>query len=86
MRWVAIRKKSNFRHFKLKTFSFGSIMSLFRLFIILLVIYFVNKVIKNIFLSPGRKKEVEGNPNNTEPLDLSNADIEDADFEELDDN
>ena len=57
---------------------------LLKLFLIILIIYFGWKTIKD-FLNPSQKKtEVKGSARKSKPLDFSNYDIEDADFEEID--
>ena len=55
-----------------------------RLLLIILIIYFGRKLIKSL-LSPTQKKNiVKRNPQGKKPLDLSKYDVEDADFEEID--
>lgn len=61
-------------------------MSLIRLIIILVLIYLVAKLFKNLLKAPPPKTEIKGTPQKGKPLDLSNADIEDADFEDIDEN
>jgi len=57
---------------------------LLKLFLIVLIIYFGRKVIKD-FLKPSQKQtEVNGNSRKSRPLDISKYDVEDADFEEID--
>jgi len=63
----------------------GEIMSLLRLIIIFLLVYFTVKLIQNLLKAPPQKTEIKGSPKRKEPLDLSNADIEDADFKEIND-
>ena len=58
---------------------------LFRLIIFTVLIYLTVKLFKNLLQSPNQKSEIKGTPSTKKPLDLSNADIEDADFEEIDD-
>ncbi len=59
-------------------------MSLFRLIIIGLLIYLVSKFVKNLLNPPKEHSKVEGTPKQESDLNLTNSDIEDADFEELD--
>jgi hypothetical protein len=60
-------------------------MSLFRLVIIGFAIYLISKVFKN-FLNPSAKnRTVEGDQTVSDPLDLTDADVEDVEFEEIDD-
>ncbi len=56
---------------------------LFRLIIFTVLIYLTAKLLKNLSKTPVQKSEIKGTPKDKKPLDLSNADIEDADFEEL---
>ena len=62
----------------------GEIMSLIRLIIIFIIIYFGMKLIQNFLKAPTPKNEVKGSPKQ-KPLDLSDADIEDADYKEIKD-
>jgi hypothetical protein len=56
---------------------------LIRLIIFFILIYLAVKLLKNLLKAPTQKLEIKGSPKNRKPLDLSNADIEDADFEEI---
>lgn len=56
---------------------------LIRLIIFFLLIYLAVQLFKNLLKAPTQKSEIKGSPKNKKPLDLSNADIEDADFEEI---
>ncbi|OQX96670.1 hypothetical protein B6I21_00345 [candidate division KSB1 bacterium 4572_119] len=59
-------------------------MSFFRLVFFLIIAYLASKVIKSI-MSPSQKQtEIRGNPNKHDPLDLSKSDVEDVEFEEID--
>lgn len=58
---------------------------MFRFIILVILFYLMAKLIKKLLNSPPPKSEVKGNPATKKPLDLSNADIEDADFKEIDD-
>ena len=60
------------------------LMSLFKLFIYGLIIYFAIKLVKVLFQPTRPKTEIKGTPRKTKPIDLSDADIEDADFKEID--
>lgn len=60
-------------------------MSFIRLIILFLLIYFAVKLLQILFKTPTRRSEVKGTPRNKKPLDLTNADIEDADFKEIND-
>ena len=57
----------------------------FRLIIIALLVYLAVKLFEKLLQSPRKKSEIKGTPITKKPLDLSNADIEDADFEEIKD-
>ncbi len=59
-------------------------MLLFRLIIIGVAIYLISKVFKNFLNPPVKNRTVEGNPKESAPLDLSDAEVEDVDFEEID--
>lgn len=59
-------------------------MLLFRLIIIGVAIYLISKVFKNFLNPPAKNRTVEGNPKESDPLDLSDAEVEDVDFEEID--
>lgn len=58
---------------------------MFRFIILTMLFYLVAKLIKNLMQSPPQKPGVKGTPAAKKALDLSNADIEDADFEEIND-
>ena len=55
-----------------------------RLIILALLIYLAIKLVSNLLKAPPPKSEVKGSPTN-KPIDLSGADIEDADFEDIND-
>jgi len=57
---------------------------LLRFLLFITIIYLVSKLVQTLFKSPERKSEIHGNPTKNNPLDLSNEDVEDADFEEID--
>lgn len=57
---------------------------LFRLLIWATLIYLGYRLIKNLLLPPPDQPSVKGKPR-TRPLDLDDADIEDADFREVKD-
>ncbi len=57
---------------------------LFRLIFWLIIFYLVYRLIKNWLTQPPPKQQVKGRPK-TRPLDLSDADIEDAKFREVED-
>ena len=59
------------------------LMYLFRLFIYGLIIYFAIKLVKDFFKPEAPKSEIKGSPNNKKPIDLSDADVEDAEFKEI---
>lgn len=59
-------------------------MALIRLIILVVLIYFAIKLFKNLLKAPDKQTEIRGTPKSKKPLDLSNADIEDADFKEID--
>ncbi len=56
---------------------------IFRLIILGLLIYLAVKLFEKLLHSTNQKSEIKGTPITKKPLDLSNADIEDADFEEI---
>jgi len=60
-------------------------MSLLRLVFFVLLIYLAVKLFKNLLQAPTRRTSVKGTPKSGAPLDLSDADIEDAEFKEIDD-
>lgn len=60
-------------------------MSFIKLIILLLLAYFAIKFVNYILRAPAPKSEIKGSPKTKKPLDLSNADIEDADFKEIND-
>lgn len=60
------------------------LMYLFRLFIYGLIIYFAIKLIKSLFKPANPKSEIKGYANKKKPIDLSDADVEDADFKDID--
>ena len=55
-----------------------------RLLIYVLIIYFVYRFIKGIWVKSPRRNEVKGQQK-SKPLDLSNEDVEDAHFEDVED-
>lgn len=58
---------------------------LLKLIIYGLLIYWGAKIFKSIINPiPPKQNEVHGKPRTDKPLDLSNLDVEDADFEEID--
>jgi hypothetical protein len=59
-------------------------MSLFRLILIGIAIYLISKVFRKLLNPPQQNRPVEGSQQTSDPLDLSDADIEDAEFEEID--
>lgn len=58
-------------------------MSLLRLIIYGLLFYFVYKFVKNFMKGKEERTEVKGNRKGNPPLNLREEDIEDADYEEL---
>ena len=58
---------------------------MFRLFLLALLIYLAIKLFSNLLKAQPPKSEVKGTPTDKKPIDLSGADIEDADFEEIND-
>ena len=58
-------------------------MSFFRLIIFFIIAYLISKIFRSFF-QPGKQNTTVGGAPENDPLDLSNADIEDVDFEELD--
>jgi len=57
---------------------------LLKLLIIIVIFYYGWKVIKDFFNSSLNQDEIKGTPRKKKPLDLSKLDVEDADFEEID--
>lgn len=60
-------------------------MILFRLIIVSIFIYMGYKLYKGLRSTGSEKSTVQGKPK-SDPLDLNNSDVEDAQFEEIDDN
>lgn len=56
-----------------------------RLILLGILIYIAFKLLKDFLMSPQQKIEVKGTPTNKKTLDLSDADIEDAKFEDIKD-
>lgn len=56
---------------------------LLRFFLFIAILYLASKLVQNLFKSTEQKNEIRGNPRKNEPLDLSDKDVEDADFEEV---
>lgn len=56
-----------------------------RLILLGILIYVAFKLLKDFLMSPQQKIEVKGTPTNKKTLDLSDADIEDAKFEDIKD-
>lgn len=59
-------------------------MSLIRLILFGLLIYFAFKMINHFLNPPHKRTEIKGNRRGKPPLDLTNKDVEDADYEDLD--
>lgn len=55
----------------------------FRLIVYGLLFYFVYKIVKNFIYGKEKKIEVKGTKKGNPPLNLREDDVEDADFEEL---
>lgn len=58
-------------------------MFLLRLILYGLLFYFAYKIVSKLFSSENKKIEVKGTKKGHPPLDLRNEDVEDADFEEM---
>jgi hypothetical protein len=58
-------------------------MSLLRLIFYGFLFYFVYKFVKNFIQGKGQKTKVKGKRKGNPPLNLRDEDIEDADYEEL---
>ncbi|MCG8604067.1 hypothetical protein MJD09_03590 [bacterium] len=56
---------------------------LFRLLLFGLLFYMGYRIVTNLLKAPNPKSEVRGKKK-TKPIDLSKHDVEDADFEDLD--
>lgn len=50
-----------------------------------LLAYIAIKLVQNLLKLPPRQGDVKGSPRTSQPLDLSEADVEDADFKEIKD-
>lgn len=50
-----------------------------------LLAYIAVKLLQNLLKAPTSQTEIKGSPKEKKPLDLSDADVEDADFKEIDD-
>jgi Na+-transporting methylmalonyl-CoA/oxaloacetate decarboxylase gamma subunit len=59
-------------------------MSLIRIILITIAVYLISNVLKTFFQHPVKKESTKGKTSGSDPLDLSNAEIEDVDFEEID--
>ncbi len=57
---------------------------MFRLLFFGLLFYLGYKVVNNLLKAPERRGEVKGEQR-TKPIDLGKHDVEDADFEDIDD-
>ena len=58
-------------------------MGLFRLIIFSFFIYFCVKAIQKLFNDQRNKTDVQGTKRTNNPIDLSNADIEDAEYKDI---
>jgi Na+-transporting methylmalonyl-CoA/oxaloacetate decarboxylase gamma subunit len=58
-------------------------MGLFRLIFYIVIIWLIARLIRTFFPVDNRNAQVQGHQKSAEPLDLKDADIEDADFEEI---
>ncbi|MFQ5822437.1 MAG: hypothetical protein ACE5JB_00085 [bacterium] len=58
-------------------------MFLFRLLLYGLLFYFAYKIVSYLFSGGEKKIDVKGSRKGHPPLDLHNEDVEDANFEEL---
>ncbi len=58
---------------------------LIKLILLILIFYWGGKLVKDLLSPPRPRQEVKGQPKSNKPLDLSGKDVEDADFEEIDD-
>lgn len=61
------------------------LFKLIQILIFFLFAYLAIKLVQNLLKLPPRQGDVKGSPRNTKPLDLSEADVEDADFKEIKD-
>ncbi|MDZ7262963.1 MAG: hypothetical protein ONB16_00170 [candidate division KSB1 bacterium] len=59
------------------------LFKLIRVIIFWVLVYLIYKLLKNIFQAPAPRSTIKGTPRNQKPLDVSDADIEDAKFKEL---
>jgi len=57
---------------------------MFKLFLYFLIFYFGYRVLSGAFKSPSKKVNVGGR-SRSKPLDLTDQDVEDADYKELED-
>ncbi len=58
---------------------------MWRLILILIIVYLLSKLIRTLFFLPEKRSDVGGKPNKSKPLDLTNEEVEDIDFEEIED-
>jgi len=70
----------NLAVFKIKD---GEDMAFFRVVLFLILAYLAVKLLRMVLYSSQRRNQVNGQPRNNNSLDLSNADVEDVDFEEI---
>lgn len=59
------------------------LFKLIRTIIFWVLIYLIYKLIKSILRAPEPRATIKGTPRDQKPLDISDADIEDAKFKEL---
>ncbi|MCU0644681.1 MAG: hypothetical protein MUC94_10505 [bacterium] len=61
------------------------LLRLIRILFFFLLAYIAVKLLQNLLKSPPSQSAIKGSPKDKKPLDLSESDIEDADFKEIDD-
>jgi len=57
---------------------------LLKILLFILIVYWAGKFVGNLFKPVQRNDAVKGDHPKNKPLDLSKFDVEDADFEEID--
>lgn len=55
-----------------------------KLLLIILIVYWGGKLVINLLNPPKHHNDIKGNSRKNKPIDLSKYDVEDADFEEID--
>lgn len=61
------------------------LLRLIQILFFFLLAYIAAKLLQNLLKSPPSQTEIKGSTKAKKPLDLSDADVDDADFKEIDD-